>query len=255
MKKNFLIVIFMFLMSLGYAQTPLETAVDFNVKDLNGNKIQLFNLLDNNKIVVIKFYSTACTWCQLYSPDIQETYEKYGCNSGNVYVMTIEKEHNNTNVSGYYAMEHLTLPGASGMEGNGAQVFELYQISSTPTVIVIRPDRVIASQHVWPPEFANITAIVDELGGVEADCDIATTDVDVNLELKIIPNPVSSVMEIKSNKEFDAVEIYTIEGKRVLMNNNTNRLITVEHLQNGMYFARIMNDGKLIGKTPFIVNH
>ncbi len=245
----------MFLMSLGYAQTPLETAVDFNVKDLHGNKIQLFELLDNNQIVVIKFYSTACTWCQLYSSDIQQTYENYGCNQGNVYVMTIDREHDNTNVLGYYAMENLTLPGASGLEGNGKNVFELYQISSTPTVIVIRPDKVIENQYVWYPEFENITAIVDSIGGIEADCDIATDDIAENIDVKITPNPANCMIEIKTDKKYDAIEIYTVEGKRVLMNNKADQYISVEHLENGIYFARIMFEGSLVGKTSFIVNH
>lgn len=41
------------------AQTPLEEAVDFHVKDLEGNVIELFPLLDDQHIVVIDFFSTS----------------------------------------------------------------------------------------------------------------------------------------------------------------------------------------------------
>jgi len=40
------------------AQTLLDTAVNFTVKDVEGNNIELFSILDQNKIVVIDFFST-----------------------------------------------------------------------------------------------------------------------------------------------------------------------------------------------------
>jgi hypothetical protein len=41
------------------AQTLLDTAVNFLVKDPYGNPYQLFDILDEDKIVVIDFFSTA----------------------------------------------------------------------------------------------------------------------------------------------------------------------------------------------------
>ncbi len=41
------------------AQTTLDTAVNFIVKDTYGNNIELFDILDEGKIVVIDFFSTA----------------------------------------------------------------------------------------------------------------------------------------------------------------------------------------------------
>ncbi|MCB2220964.1 MAG: peroxiredoxin family protein [Bacteroidetes bacterium] len=58
--KKLLIILFLsgsFLASM--AQTTLDSAINFSVKDVHGNSISLYDLLDENKIVVIDFFSTA----------------------------------------------------------------------------------------------------------------------------------------------------------------------------------------------------
>ena len=52
-KKYLFIAFFLFSASRFYAQTPLQSAVDFSVKTLKGDIIQLYPLLEQNKIVVI----------------------------------------------------------------------------------------------------------------------------------------------------------------------------------------------------------
>ena len=41
----------------GVAQTTLDTAVNFSVKDVMGNTHELFDILEEDKIVVIDFFS------------------------------------------------------------------------------------------------------------------------------------------------------------------------------------------------------
>ncbi|MFU8844790.1 MAG: hypothetical protein ACNA7V_13385 [Bacteroidales bacterium] len=41
------------------SQTMLDTALNFTVKDVYGNTFTLFDKLDENKIVVIDFFSTS----------------------------------------------------------------------------------------------------------------------------------------------------------------------------------------------------
>lgn len=40
------------------AQTLLDTAINFTVKDTYGNNLDLFEILDEGKMVVIDFFST-----------------------------------------------------------------------------------------------------------------------------------------------------------------------------------------------------
>jgi hypothetical protein len=58
MKKILLVsVLFVAALSIN-AQTTLDTAVNFTVKDTYGNTFELFDILDQGKIVVIDFFST-----------------------------------------------------------------------------------------------------------------------------------------------------------------------------------------------------
>jgi len=59
MKKILLIsILFIAFISMS-AQTTLDTALNFTVKDTYGNNHELFDILDEGKIVVIDFFSTA----------------------------------------------------------------------------------------------------------------------------------------------------------------------------------------------------
>lgn len=56
-KLGFIIVLFIFSTGL-FAQTSLDTAQNFTVKDIYGNTFKLFDILDDGKIVVIDFFAT-----------------------------------------------------------------------------------------------------------------------------------------------------------------------------------------------------
>jgi len=58
MKKYLLLITVFLSISLAKSQTPLEQAVDFSSKDINGVTRHLFDILDNqNQYVLIDFFS------------------------------------------------------------------------------------------------------------------------------------------------------------------------------------------------------
>jgi hypothetical protein len=59
MKNGFLTLFLAVIMATAISQTTLDTAQNFSVKDTYGNTIDLFDILDEGKIVVIDFFSTA----------------------------------------------------------------------------------------------------------------------------------------------------------------------------------------------------
>lgn len=59
MRKLVFICSFSLVSILSIAQTTLDTALNFLVKDPYGNTVQLFDILDEGKLVVIDFFSTA----------------------------------------------------------------------------------------------------------------------------------------------------------------------------------------------------
>jgi hypothetical protein len=59
MKKLLFAIIGSFITLSINAQTLLDTALNFSVKDTYGNTLMLYDILDEGKIVVIDFFSTA----------------------------------------------------------------------------------------------------------------------------------------------------------------------------------------------------
>lgn len=57
--RTILLSILSFILTGTNAQTLLDTAVNFSVKDVHGNTIELFTYLDDDKIVVIDFFASS----------------------------------------------------------------------------------------------------------------------------------------------------------------------------------------------------
>ncbi|MEZ5197165.1 MAG: hypothetical protein R2764_12390 [Bacteroidales bacterium] len=59
MRKTLYFLLFVLFGVSLQAQTLLDTAQNFTVKDPYGNTLHLFDILDEGKIVVIDFFSTS----------------------------------------------------------------------------------------------------------------------------------------------------------------------------------------------------
>ena len=60
-----------------------------------------------------------------------------------------------------------------------------------------------------------------------------------NLEVKLYPNPVNDVLNIETALEIQNVEIYNIQGQKVLSSNQ--KQINISDLASGMYMVRIQD--------------
>lgn len=198
-KKYLFIAFLLFSASKFYAQTPLQSAVDFSVKTLKGDIIQLYPLLEQNKIVVIDFFSTSCGPCQTFAYDFQMAYEAFGSNSGDVFFLAINYNGTNPDVIFFDSLFNITLPSASGLDGGGNLAFEAFQIAAYPTVVVVKPDKTIAAQHVWEPNATNITEAVLNAGGALVGKNEFGSA--AAFDMSIFPNPVIDVLNFKLKLE------------------------------------------------------
>jgi len=57
MKKALLFFILFTVITISKAQTTLDTPLNFTVKDVHGNTLQLYDILNNGQMVVIDFFS------------------------------------------------------------------------------------------------------------------------------------------------------------------------------------------------------
>lgn len=251
MKKFTYLILFLFTVQLSFGQTPLETAVDFSVKDIHGNNIHLFPLLDEGKLVVVDFFSTSCGPCALYAPDIEASYEDFGSNEGNVFFVSICWGDDNAGVAYFDSVYHITHPSVSGSQGGGNMVHNNYQIVSTPTVILIAPDREILEQYIWEPSQANLNAAITAAGGSMVGVkDVLSAE---ETDMYIYPNPARDMVNIRVNVKADAlygVEVYNLLGTKVhqttpgMLNTGEHVISTgIDELPGGTYFVRLLKDG------------
>lgn len=246
-----------------HSQTPLTEAENFHVKTIYGEPIWLFPILDDdNKIVVIDFFSTTCGPCQDYADDFQACYENFGYNEGNVYFMGINWGNDNQGVYEFDSIFGLTFPSASGTQGGGNIVYQNYEILSYPTVIVITPDHNIVEQYVWYPDEETITNAVIAAGGI-----LVGTDESYKLsdEVNVFPNPISDNGTIEFYFDYETIayhEIIDMLGNVVQRSTSTsykkgkNRIVfSVNDINSGIYIIRVIADNSVFSKSMISVIH
>ena len=254
MKRLFVLLFTLTMSGFLYAQTPLTEAVDFHLKTIEGETIYLYPLLDDDKIVVIDFFSTTCGPCQDYAPDFQEAYEEFGENQSNVFFMGINWGDDNDGVNEFDSVFGLTYPSVSGTQGGGNNVFNDYQILSYPTVIIITPDHQIVEQYIWPPTSDSIINAVIKAGGMYVGVDERVQTV---ADAVVYPNPVTEKAFLKINITSAAniqLEIVDLLGnilfssEKQFVGKGSNKIeIPVSGLINGLYFVRLnINDTEVI---------
>lgn len=143
-------------------QTPLEEAIDFQVTDVNGNEIQLFQLLDEqNKYVLIDFFFTTCAPCQTIAPRINETYEYFGCGEYDIEYIAIDWGDTQEECIEFDYQFGINYPTVSGLDGGGDLVINDYQIPLFPTVILIAPDHTIAENQIYVPTAESLINLLE----------------------------------------------------------------------------------------------
>lgn len=83
--RVFIFIIFLF--ESTYAQ---NIAPDFTITDINGVTRNLYSELNNNKTVVLDFFSTNCGSCISGIPILEDIWQSYGSNGDSLWVWGVE---------------------------------------------------------------------------------------------------------------------------------------------------------------------
>ena len=200
------------------AQTSLTTAVDFTVTDVHGNTHNLFSYLDEGKHVIVDFFFTTCGPCIASVPTMNQAYTDYGCNTGEVFFISIDNGDSDATVLQYETDYGGLFPSVSGIDGGGNLVVSNYGIGAYPTVILIAPDRSILEQDIFP--VSNITTALPNAGLNIAVCDTGstTTITKIVIEKEIKENRIFDVLGRQRNVPFSDLPkgVYIIDKKKVL---------------------------------------
>ncbi|MCK9292436.1 MAG: T9SS type A sorting domain-containing protein [Bacteroidales bacterium] len=256
-----LLVTLVYLIPLTKSQTQLTTAIDFWAKTIDGELFEMFPTLDEGKLVVMDFFSTSCYSCQIYAYDFQLAYEGFGYNEGNVFFIGMNYNGDNEQVRVFDSTYNITLPSVSGLDGGGNKVFEAYEIISYPTVIVVKPDKSISAQYIWPPTVENITEEVLSAGGIW----VGIPETANQLPFSIYPNPASHTAHIAWDKPFTQarLQLQSIDGN-ILYQQELNGAHTIQPtqsielpisgLENGIYIVTVSTD-KIRFTQKLVIHH
>jgi cytochrome oxidase Cu insertion factor (SCO1/SenC/PrrC family) len=258
------------LANTSFAQTNLTTAVDFTVTTVHGEEFNLFELLDAGKHVIVDFFFTTCPPCIASVPTMNESYEKYGCNKGDIYYISMDAGDTNAEVLQYEADYGGLFPAVSGTEGGGDAVVNAYGIGAFPTVILIAPNRDILSQDIFPVTHANLDAAITGAGISEnpdacneSPVGINELDNSVAAILNVFPNPasLSTTVEFSLTEATEiTVELSNLMGQKV--STMTTQQYTIgkhvvnvplANLSNGMYNISLTSSDGLLANTKVSV--
>lgn len=261
MKRNFLLTVICLVSLLPLsAQTSLTTASDFTVTDTDGNTHNLFTILNSGKYVCIDFFFTTCPPCQGTSPFFKETYTNFGCNTQEIFFISIDIGDDNAEVEAYettYLGGNSGYPAVSGTEGGGDAVNTTYAPGGYPTYILIAPNKQIIQQDMWPINDAgSFTTYFNNNSLTPKSClPAGIAKQTIGEKLSVYPNPAVNTVTVEtSDDRLSNVKIYDVLGN-VIINKSLNlekRLeIDVALLEKGVYFAEITTENNITSIRKF----
>lgn len=74
---------------------------------------------------------------------------------------------------------------------------------------------------------------------------LATNEFENNSRMSLFPNPASTFISFNSNSKIDRIEIYDVNGRKVIETSNSS--VPIENIQKGIYFAKVysQNDSQI----------
>lgn len=238
--KNLIFASLFGLLSLGlFAQTPLEEAVDFTAKDVHGNVIHLFDILDNQqKYVLIDFFSVTCGTCQTLAPKVDSVYRYFGYNEMDLYILAIDQTFDNEMVLDFESEYNTHYPAISGTDGGGGSIYESYKIPYYPSLVLIAPDHSIAEQAIPIPETSR--ELIDLLESYHLQIS-SVSELQNKSAFSLFPNPAKNYFFLQPplEQQVERIIIYAITGSEVLrlqtFTDPQNIRVDITDLKKGMY--------------------
>ena len=119
-------------------------AIDFNVKDLNGNDLSLEQYRGN--VILLDFWAVWCKPCIAEMPNVKQVYEKY--KDDNFQIIGISLDNSRDTLVGYLEKEGIAWPQVFDGDGWDNQVAEIYGIRAIPHMYLIDGDGVVRKSGV-----------------------------------------------------------------------------------------------------------
>lgn len=280
MKKTLLSFIFTITAIVVFSQTPLRYYQDFEAVTLEQDSFSIRDFFEENpyKKVAIEFFYADNYLCKETSVLINEMYERFGSNEGDLFFLSVNVSDDSATTAWYRDSLELNIPMVAGQLG-GDHIDSLYQIESYPTFIMIQSEaryyeedsvfsdddttiiaahfRNIILQDIWPlPDADSLYKLLDfhlyDPSGVD--------DIDYSRKsFSIYPNPTKDYFNIFSSEIEGEIQIDVLDisgkllfSKQDRINLNEAYQINQIPLKRGVYILRLSNQKEFYSEKLII---
>ncbi|MFA7274705.1 MAG: T9SS type A sorting domain-containing protein [Crocinitomicaceae bacterium] len=277
MKKTLLTILTSCLLTAGVSAQASNysigsTVTNFTVVDAHGATHDLSTIAASGKWILIDFFFTTCGPCQATVPFFSELHEKYGCNAGDLYCISIDLGDTDAEVLAFesaYSISsgHSPAPAVSGTEGGGDAVVADFGVGAFPTYCLVGPDMKMKNNDIWP--VSSITQFESAMTAANftpnvMSCSAAglaevTSD---EITIHVFPNPAvnTAAFELNLNaNEAVVAYVYNTVGALVSTTNfngtvGSNKFeLNTSSLENGQYILRVQAGNERHQQTAFSV--
>ena len=127
-----------------------KLAVDFKLKDLNGQTVSLSAL--HGKVVFLNIWATWCAPCRDEMPSIESLYKKFNKDKDFVVLAVSQDTEGRKAVAPYVEKNRLTFTVLLDPQN---QVGDAYDVSGIPETFIIGRDGRIVAHHLGPYDWSN----------------------------------------------------------------------------------------------------
>lgn len=252
--NNALIFVFMCLTYVNTAQVANyevgDVVDDFTVTDLNGNTWNLYDLTSQGKYIYLDFFFDTCVPCQLTQHTFNEVYDKYGCNEGDLFLISI----NNGSDTDAEIIAFLDEYGgpfnhspAVGINGGCATVTDNFGIYGYPSYILINPENIFLGRLEGTVGDITVEAFEESFPAgfnpSPMECTLDINDNSSPFGFKLYPNPNNNGYVNIMINDFHAeseVVIYNNVGQVLYSQLLKQSQTALEHnLSSGSYFVQL----------------
>lgn len=266
MRKLIPILFFSFFLTvLGHTQVGIDTPVNFTVTDTHGEKHTLFDYLDEGKYVLIDFFFTTCNPCIQAMPSLNEAYERYGCNQGDIIFIGIDRGNNNAQVIAFENSYGGYYPAVSGTEGGADAVVTAYGVGYFPTITLIAPNHTFISKDIYPVNQQNLDQAIHTTAGLAFNTNACNatavhTPFAGDAQLKLFPNPIinqASIEILVARSMSIKVNIINLLGQAIdtpvdtILSSPTTKYLGFNQLKPGIYFIQLVANGQVVSTQRF----
>ncbi|MFT4697177.1 MAG: thiol-disulfide isomerase/thioredoxin [Flavobacteriaceae bacterium] len=226
-----------------------DTVDDFTVTDVFGVVHNLNTYAEAGQYIYLDFFFDTCGPCQVTQPIFNEFFDKYGCNEGDLVMISInngsDTDQEVIDFEEQYGGPFNHAPAVSADGGAGA-VDSNFGVAAYPTYCLVGPDRTLLVNDIWP--IAGVQTYESALpAGVDPEvmvCSLGVLDND-NVEFSIFPTisngqniTVELVTQIAKN-----ITVFDVTGKLVYSNNESSNQVTINlSVNSGVYFVQVNTD-------------